>query len=153
MPSHDAPPKAEEDDLDKILQAVNNRVSAPQAAPSKSKKLPSIPKFGVGGEKLKNIVKSPKAVAPIAVALIVAIMLSVTAVIAYRQGTHTKISGQAGLVGTSSASSAAIQQAGGVLVRPNDLDDFSQELQSKLSSLNDSQDFSSQALTDQVLGV
>ncbi|MDB5161064.1 MAG: hypothetical protein JWO96_444 [Candidatus Saccharibacteria bacterium] len=154
MPGYEgAPRQQEEDDLDRILQAVNNRVKAPgsTAAPKRGGGIFK----GLAGKagNLKNLLKIPKPFGPVLAALAVAVALSITAVLAYRQGGTTSLSNQPGKVGTNSAAASSIQQAGGLLVRPNDLDDFSQELQTKLNSLNDSQDFSASPLSDQMLGL
>jgi hypothetical protein len=151
MPSYGADPKDNEDELDSILQAVNNRVKTPPAGPAKQpSKLAA--KLKPGGERIKGHIKSSKPIGAIAMALSMAILLSAAAVFAYRQaGSH--LSNQPGKVGTTSTASSTIQEAGGTLVRPSDLDDFSQALQTKLNSLNDSQDFNSNSLTDQTLGL
>jgi len=151
MPAYNNLPPAGEDELDKILKAVNDRVKSPAETPQAKKKTPIV-LLG----RLKNIsvkLKKPKPIAPIVLAVLVFCLLAATAVIAYRQGASKKVNGTPGIVGTSSASASTIEASGGLLVRPNDLDDFSQDLQTKMSSLNDSQDFSSSALGDQALGL
>lgn len=143
-----------EDDLDRILQAVNNRVKGPNQPPeSKKKELGK--KVSAKAGKIKEKVRSPtKPIGPIAVVLIVALMLSVTAIFAYRQGkVSTTKNGGSSTVGTSYTASSAIQDAGGALIRPGDLDDYAATLQTKLNSLNDNQDFASNSLSDQVLGL
>lgn len=152
VPQAEAKPE-HEDELDKILQAVNNRVKGPNQLPeSKKKELGK--KVTAKAGKIKDKVKSPKPVGPIAVVLIVALMLSATAILAYRQGkVATTKNGGASTVGTSYTASSAIQDAGGALVRPGDLDDFAGTLQTKLNSLNDNQDFTSDSLSDHVLGL
>lgn len=139
-----------QDDLDKILQAVNNRVNEPlQPKPNaKSKILTKIT------AKKPSVPKTAKPVGAMAAVVCVVLVLSAVAVLAYRQGGKTSaLANQPGKVGTSSASGAAIQSAGGTLVRPSDLDDYSQTLSTKLNALNDAQDFSADKLSDQVLGL
>lgn len=147
---HSAQP---EDDLDKILQAVNNRVKAPEK-PAESKKKELGNKLSAKAGKFKNKTRGTKPLAPVAVVLIIVLMLSATAIFAYREGNRTATAAkQAGKVGTSYTASSAIQEAGGTLVNPADLDDYAQTLQTKLNALNDNQDFSSSNLSDQVLGL
>jgi hypothetical protein len=152
MPAYGSQPPPEEDDLDRILQAVNNRVKAPQP-PAKTKKLRVPAPLAGGPRKIKSVWKAPKHLGLIGITSAVVILLTMTAIFAYRQGAQTKLSTQPGKVGTSATAANSIQEAGGVLVRPNDLDDFSQDLQKKLTGLNDSQDFGANALSDQVLGL
>jgi hypothetical protein len=149
------PPKAEEphDDLDKILQAVNNRVAAPMQAQAKPKR-EIAKKIAAKAAKVKPVNSNSKPVGLTVAVVMIALVLSVLAVRAYRQtSSAAPLSNQPGKVGTSYTASGAIQSAGGSLVRPADLDDYSQELQTKLNSLNDSQDFAGQSLSDQVLGL
>jgi len=144
-----------QDDLDRILQAVNNRVKAPNQPPQPQSKKKELGKKAVAkAGKIKDKVGGPKPVGPIAVVLIVALMLSATAIFAYRQGkvATTKNSGPS-TVGTSYTAGSAIQDAGGALVHPADLDDYASTLQTKLNSLNDNQDFSSDSLSDHTLGL
>jgi hypothetical protein len=154
MPNSPPPAPAEpHDDLDKILQAVNNRVATPMQPQSKPK-TDIVKKIAGKAAKVKPANKSSKPVGLTAAVIIVAVTLSVLAVRAYHQaGSAAPLSSQPGKVGTSYAASGAIQSAGGTLVRPADLDDYSQELQKQLNSLNDSQDFAVQPLSDQVLGL
>ena len=101
-------------------------------------------------DKLKN----PKPIGPVIVVVIVALMLSSTAIFAYREGNRSAIAAkQAGKVGTSYTASSAIQEAGGALVSPGDLDNYAQTIQTKLNSLNDAQDFVDTSLSDKVLGL
>ena len=142
-----------EDDLDKILQAVNNRVKTPQKVPESKKKELGKKILSKTG-KIKGKTKSSKPVGPMVVVVMVALMLSATAIFAYHEGNRTAIAAKgAGKVGTSFTASSSIQEAGGTLVNPADLDDYAQTLQTKLNSLNDSQDFSTTSLSDQVLGL
>ncbi|HET9850099.1 MAG TPA: hypothetical protein VFP35_00500 [Candidatus Saccharimonadales bacterium] len=143
--------QTEEDDLDKILQAVNTKVKIPQVQDKSKSALPK-PKLKFSIASLMGLFKGPRPVGVLAVTAIVVLALIALAVLAYRNPHHTA-SYQPGKVGTSSSSSDAIQQAGGTLVRPSDLDDYANGLQSKLNSLNDSQDFDSQALSNQNLGL
>ena len=145
-----------EDDLDKILEAVNNRVKAPEKPTNPKKKKLAKTLFGRTA-RLKDKTgktKNPKPIGAMIVVLMVALMLSATAILAYREGGHTAATtAGAGKVGTSYTASSAIQEAGGSLVNPADLDDYAQTLQTKLNSLNDSQDFTTSSLSDQVLGL
>lgn len=142
-----------EDDLDKILEAVNNRVKSPTpTAESKKKSFGKklLPKTG----KSTDTTKQRRPIGLVIIVLIVAMMLCATAIFAYRDGNRTATATtQAGKVGTSYTASSAIQEAGGALVNPADLDDYAQTLQTKLNSLNDSQDFDSGSLSDQLLGL
>ena len=142
-----------EDDLDKILQAVNNRVKSPVPVAESKKKMFS-KKLPPKTDKPSDKAKQHRPIGPVIIVLIIAIMLCATAIFAYRDGNRTATAAaQAGKVGTSYAASSAIQEAGGALVNPADLDDYAQTLQTKLSSLNDSQDFDSGSLSDQLLGL
>jgi hypothetical protein len=157
MPGYNQVQAEPQDDLDKILQAVNNRVKAPSAAvKSKPKgeilsKLKS--KFGkIKGADNTNTTRKP--IVAMSVVVFIAVSLSTVAVMAYRQGQNSSAQAkQPGKVGTSYTAGAAIQAAGGTLVRPSDLDDYSQTLSEKLNGLNDSQDFDAASLSDGVLGL
>jgi flagellar biosynthesis/type III secretory pathway M-ring protein FliF/YscJ len=154
MPGYDPTQPEAEDDLDKILKAVNNRVAAPLQTKSAKSKKKILSRVGAHAAKAKNLTKSSKPVAAMGVVIIVALMLCVVAVMAYRQGGQSAAAAhQPGKVGTSYTAAAAIQSAGGTLVRPNDLDDYSQTLEAKLNGLNDTQDFDAASLSDSVLGL
>jgi hypothetical protein len=144
-----------QDDLDRILEAVNSRVGAPSAPVQAKAKAPAAlaKKAAAGGGKLKNKLGAKKPVGAILATLAVAIMLSITAVFAYRQGAGSRVGASSPKVGTSSSASSSISEAGNLLVRPSDLDDYSQSLQTKINGLNDSQDFNQQPLSDQMLGL
>lgn len=146
------PPTQEGDELDRILQAVNNRVQAPtQPAPRKSKQLAA--KLAAKAPKPK-LPGTSKPVGAILAAVLVFVILSACAVIAYRgSGKSAALSGKNGTVGTSYQSASSIQTAGGTLVRPADLDNYSQDLQTKLNDLNDSGDFDPNSLSSAVLGL
>jgi len=144
----------QDDDLDKILEAVNNRVKAPVPATAKTKVPGAIAqKVKAGGGKVKDKVGTSKPLGALVATVLVALMLAATAVFAYRQGATTKVGASVPKVGTTSSASNSIQDAGNLLVRPSDLDDFSQTLQTKIDGLNDSQDFTQQPLSDQMLGL
>lgn len=149
------PTDNKDDELDKILEAVNNRVKAPATpAPAKPKPTAAIAqKVRAGGGLVKQKVGTSKPVGAIVATLMVAVMLAATAVVAYRQGAHNQVGASTAKVGTTSSASSSIQEAGNLLVRPSDLDDYSQSLQTKIDGLNDSQDFSQQPLTDKMLGL
>jgi hypothetical protein len=98
-------------------------------------------------------VGSRKPIGAIIATVFIAAMLSVTAIFAYRQGAISRVGASNAKVGTASSASSSISDAGNLLVRPSDLDDYSQSLQTKISNLNDSQDFSQQPLSDQMLGL
>ena len=150
-PSIDTPP---EDDLDKILQAVNSRVSAPQSSLTPKAKAAPLSKILGKAKKFKLPSNPPRTIVAMGVVVIIAIGLSVVAVMAYHQGQQTSaLTKQPGKVGTSYTASASIQAAGGTLVRPSDLDDYSQTLSQKLNGLNDTQDFDSASLSDATLGL
>jgi hypothetical protein len=145
-----------EDDLDRILQAVNNKVSSPNPTAAKTKLKDKIAAPAVltkAAGKIKPKVSGKKPIGIMALAGIVFAALAFTAFYSYHQGAKSKVAFQPGKVGTSYASSAAIQSAGGLLVRPSDLDDLSQAFQTKMNSLNDSQDFNQQPISDQMLGL
>jgi hypothetical protein len=154
LPSDNPQTRTEpEDDLDKILQAVNNRVQVPMKPQPKAKK-EILSKVAAKAAKAKGLSKNSKPVGAMIAVVVVALTLCALAVYAYHQGAKsTTLASQAGKVGTSSAAAASIQAAGGTLVRPSDLDDYSQTLSSQLNSLNDSQDFSATPLSDAVLGL
>jgi|GEM_PF-4425573 len=153
MPGYNPATQEPEDDLDKILQAVNNRVNAPMSPAAKPKKQ-ILNKVVAKASKAKQAAKTSKPIAAMGVVVLVALALSTVAVMAYRQGSlKTTLAKQPGKVGTSYTAGAAIQSAGGTLVRPGDLDDYSQTLQNKLNGLNDSQDFDANSLSDSVLGL
>jgi hypothetical protein len=139
------------DDLDRILQAVNNRVATPQTAPKAKKEI--VKKIAGQAAKIKPANKNSKPIGLTIAVIVIAVALSILAVRAYRQTGAAALPNQPGKVGTSYTASGAIQSAGGTLVRPADLDDYSQELQKQLDSLNDSQDFAANSLSDQVLGL
>lgn len=143
----------EPDELDTILQAVNNRVKAPPAPVAQKPKVRvAIPLTQLNRLKPKLPTKKPLGI--MVVTLAVFAMLATTAVIAYRQGAKNIIaSQQPSKVGTSYTASAAIQAAGGLLVKPSDLDDYKQNLQTKMGALNDGQDFDAKPLSDQMLGL
>jgi hypothetical protein len=149
VPSQPAKP---EDDLDKILEAVNSRVKAPVAvAPPKPKhqwlkKLTAL-------KKSKAKAEGRRPIGAIAATVTVALLLAATAVLAYHQGANHTGGASIPKVGTTSAAQNSISEAGNLLVRPSDLDDFSQAMQTKINNLNDSQDFSQAPLTDQMLGL
>lgn len=154
MPGSSPAEAQPEDDLEKILQAVNNRVNAPINSQSKPRRRLNLNLVGkLAG--LKNITGNSRLAAALAVVVLMFIALSTVAVMAYRQGTKSSaaLTKQPGKVGTSYQASSAIQAAGGTLVKPSDLDDFSQTLEDKLNSLNDSQDFDPSALSSQALGL
>jgi hypothetical protein len=140
-----------EDELDKILQAVNNRVQAPAEAKNKKRKLFAKP--AKKDKKAGTAKTGPRPVLPMVIVMSVAIGLCAAAVMAYHQSGGKVLSNQPGKVGTSSDSSAAIQSAGGTLVRPSDLDDFSQTLSQQLNSLNDKGDFDANSLSTSVIGL
>lgn len=145
-----------DDDLDKILQAVNNRVQAPSVPEAKkgSQILSKLSDKTAKVPKLKSGAASQRPIGVFVVVIIVFLILSAVAVKAYHQSSGKPVvSNQPSQVGTSYRSAAAIQTAGGSLVRPADLDSYSQDLSGKLNSLNDSQDFSPDALNSSVLGL
>jgi hypothetical protein len=147
-------PASEPDELDSILQAVNNRVKVPSAAaPQKPKVRVAIgsPLAKLG--RLKPKTPSTKPVGIMLATLAVFVVLAGTAVVAYRQGAKKIVASQPSRVGTSYTASAAIQAAGGLLVKPSDLDDYKQDLQTKMGALNDSQDYDGKPLSDQMLGL
>jgi hypothetical protein len=155
QPSSVAKPGAQpEDELDKILQAVNNKVKAPMSTPVSKKQLFNkklLPRRGSSKAESPNL---KKPIGPVLVVVIVALMLCTTAVLAYRDGNRkATAANQPSKVGTSYTASSSIQDAGGALVNPADLDDYAQNLQTKLNALNDSQDFTSDSLSDQTLGL
>jgi hypothetical protein len=158
MPNSPAPaaeqqPAKPHDDLDKILQAVNNRVATPAQPQSKPKK-EIVKKLAAKAAKAKPANQNSKPIGLTLAVVTVVVALSVLAFRAYSQnGSAASLTNQPGKVGTSYTASGAIQSAGGTLVRPADMDDYSQELQKQLNSLNDSQDFASQDLSDKVLGL
>jgi hypothetical protein len=137
-------PAGQEDELDQILQAVNNRVKTPQPVTKASKPLPK--------PKMPSIFKGTRNYAVAVAAILIAGALSAAAVFAYRQSAHA-VANKPGQVGTTSTASSAVQSAGGVLIRPSDLDDYSQDLQTKLNNLNDNQDFENNSLSDKMLGL
>jgi hypothetical protein len=152
-PSSAAEPAQPHDDLDKILQAVNNRVATPGPAPANPKK-EIVKKIADKAAKVKPANSGAKPIGLTLAVIAIALALSFLAYRAYHQtNSAASLSNQPGKVGTSYTASGAIQSAGGALVRPADLDDYSQELQTKLDSLNDSQDFAANSLSDQVLGL
>jgi hypothetical protein len=152
-PSSAAEPAQPHDDLDKILQAVNNRVATPAPAPA-SPKSEIVKKIADKAAKVKPANSGAKPIGLTLAVIAIALALSFLAYRAYHQtNSAASLSNQPGKVGTSYTASGAIQSAGGALVRPADLDDYSQELQTKLDSLNDSQDFAANSLSDQVLGL
>jgi hypothetical protein len=145
-------PDSKDDELDAILQAVNSRVKQPVA--QKSGKTQQVAKkVATHAGKFKLKLPGGRPVGAVLVSVAVALILSATAIMAYHQGQTSKLASQPGKVGTSDIASNSIQQAGGTLVRPSDLDDFSNGLQTKLDSLNDGQDFSSTPLSDKMLGL
>lgn len=146
-------PTGQDDDLDRILEAVNNRVKAPAPAPTNKVPGKIIKKAVAGPAKLKSKVGVKKPVGAIAATLAVAVLLAATAVMAYRQGATSQVGAAVAKVGTTSGASNSIQDAGNLLVRPSDLDDYSQSLQTKINNLNDSQDFDQKPLSDQMLGI
>ncbi|HVO86612.1 MAG TPA: hypothetical protein VMT23_02670 [Candidatus Binatia bacterium] len=141
-----------DDDLDRILQSVNNRTKAAQIKPPKKSVLPT-QKLSATAGSLKGIFKNKTPIGLTLLAAVVAVGLSLAAVAAYRENNKTQLSKIPSTVGTSSAASDSIQQAGGSLVRPADVDNYADGLQSKLNSLNDSGDFDSTSLSDQSLGL
>lgn len=137
-----------ETDMDKVLQDVGNRVrAAVPAQPTKTKrrlpkpslKLPAVPKL-----KLKL---------EILAAVIVAGILCAGAVIAFRGPAAPKVVITPARVGTSPVASDKIQAAGSKLVSTGAVDSISKAFESKLNSLNDSQDFDTAAVSDQTLGL
>lgn len=144
-----------DDELDKILEAVNNRVKSPitQPVPKEKKATLLAQKVKGHGGKLKTKVGASRPVGAVVATVLVALMLAATAVFAYRQGASSQVGASVPKVGTSSSASASIQEAGNLLVKPSDLDDYSRSLQTKIDGLNDSQDFNQQPLTDQMLGL
>jgi hypothetical protein len=147
----DAPPQPQ-DDLDKILQAVNSKVKTPDTPDDSKKKTGK--KFLSKSAQTKDNTRRTRPIGPAIVVLVVALMLSATAIFAYREGNRTATATkEASKVGTSYTASSSIQEAGGTLVNPSDLDDYAQTLQTKLNSLNDSQDFTTNSLGDKVLGL
>lgn len=154
MPGSENNTAQPQDDLDKILQAVNSRVKSPIGVVQKKPKQEVLSKIIRKVAKANIESQRPKPVLAMSVVIIIALTLSVVAVMAYRQGSKAStLSAQPGKVGTSYASGAAIQAAGGTLVRPSDLDDFSQTLQESLNSLNDKQDFDTTGLSAQLIGL
>ncbi len=150
MPSSPIAQAEPEDDLEKILQAVNNRVAQP-TSDKNSKKAEAAKKVAKKAASLPHLLKGgPIVIAVVAVAI--AFSLSVLAFYSFKHA-PAKLSGKSGVVGTTYAASDAIQQAGGTLVRPADLDDYSSQLQTKLNALNDSGDFDSTPINDKVLGL
>lgn len=150
--SHEEP----QDELEKILQAVNNRVAGPISANSPKPKAQMFKKaLNTASTKAKGVKRTSRPILAMTVVVFVAIALSAVAIFAYRQGSNasTLVNQQPGKVGTSFTAGAAIQAAGGTLVRPSDLDEYSQSLQQSLNALNDKQDFDSNSLSDAVLGL
>ena len=154
MPGSGDVAKEPQDDLDKILQAVNSRVKAPISLSPKKPKNYRISKIIRKVGEAKSDGQRQKPVLAMSVVIIVAMTLSAIAVLAYRQGSKAStLTAQPGKVGTSYTAGAAIQAAGGTLVRPSDLDDYSQTLQESLNALNDKQDFDAASLSAQIIGL
>jgi hypothetical protein len=129
------------------------RVATPGPAPANPKK-EIVKKIADKAAKVKPANSGAKPIGLTLAVIAIALALSFLAYRAYHQtNSAASLSNQPGKVGTSYTASGAIQSAGGALVRPADLDDYSQELQTKLDSLNDSQDFAANSLSDQVLGL
>ena len=144
---------AADDDFEKILKAVNNRVQAPLQPPPKTRGK-MVAKLASKVAKAKPAPKNNRPIGTMIAVGAVFLILSIVAVLAYKQGSKGSVlSNQASRVGTSYQSAASIQAAGGKLVGPGDLDDYSQDLGKKLNSLNDNQDFSADALSNSVLGL
>jgi uncharacterized protein YaaR (DUF327 family) len=92
------------------------------------------------------------------VTIAIASALSVSTYFAFKQNKATNPSAISNKStnekdGTSSASSGALQAAGGALVSPSDLSDLSLAVQSKVNSFNDNQDYNQTDLSDQNLGL
>jgi hypothetical protein len=139
-----------DDELDQILQAVNNRVKEPVKSPTSPKK----EILSKTLSKAKPKLRAPKSVGVAAIVCAVMLLLVGVAVYSYKQGSSSAVAAKApSKVGTSYKASGAIQAAGGKLVYPADLDDYSQILQDKINGLNDSQDFDTTSLSDGVLGL
>lgn len=154
MPGSGDVAREPQDDLDKILQAVNSRVKAPIALDPKKPKNYRISKIIRKVGEIKPVGQRQKPVLAMSVVIIVAMTLSTIAILAYRQGNKAStLTAQPGKVGTSYTAGAAIQAAGGTLVRPSDLDDYSQTLQESLNALNDKQDFDAGSLSAQIIGL
>jgi len=144
-------------ELDHILQDVNKKVE------EANNKADAKDRFAFLNRKLRtktrpkpDKAKSAKPALAVIVAIIFALSLSVAAYYAFKPAKSKTINNTTtnnGKVGTSSSSSDAVQAAGGTLVKPSDLSDLSNTLQSKINGLNDSQDFNQQALSDQALGL
>lgn len=137
------------DELDSVLEDVNRQVAAPATAPKKrsfSLKLrkPKLPKYSFN---LRRAL-------PIIAAVVVAATLSAAATYAFKNAAKPA-SGQIvpGKVGTADTATEAIQAAGGQVIQPSDLSDFSQTLQSKINNLSDAQDFDAASLSDHNLGL
>lgn len=137
-------------ELEKVLKDVNRKVKdadkkvkkrsflrfkkavPPEAKPAKTAPSP----------------KSPKPALIATVAVLVAAGLAVAAFYAFRQSESTS-SNQTSLTSSNeNAGSNTLQE-----VKPEDLRNLYADVQSKLNSLNDAQDFNSQALSDQSLGL
>jgi hypothetical protein len=156
MPGYGNPREEPQDELEKILQAVNNRVAAP-INPNSSKPKAQIFKkvLSTTSTKAKGARRTSRPILAMTVVVFVALTLSAVAIFAYKQGSRASplVNQQPGKVGTSYVAGDAIQAAGGTLVRPSDLDDYSQSLQQSLNALNDKQDFDPGSLSDAVLGL
>jgi len=144
--------QSQDDDLEDILQSVNNKVQAGSQPVAKKSFLKS-KNIAAKADKIKVTKRISSTWVVGALAVLVAIGLSAAAVFAYHESTISALSKKPATVGTSDQASDQIQQAGGTLVRPSDLDDYASTLQTKLNSLNDSQDFDTNSLSDQVLGL
>ena len=140
-------------ELDQILRDVTHEVKNSKTPASGIH--PIVKKARVKRHGLRISVGRISTVLPVLAAVAAAALLAAAAVYAFRQTRPSAASStsSSGKVATSSSASDAIQAAGGTLVSPSDLDNFSQSAQSQINALNDAQDFNSKDLTDQNLGL
>jgi hypothetical protein len=139
-------------ELDQILKDVSHEVKNPKTSNTGTQSITK--KAGAKSHGLQLPLARVKSALPALAAVVIAAALSAAAVYAFKQTQKPASSASsAGKVGTSSTSSDAIQAAGGTLITPSDLDNFSSSVQSQTNGLNDAQDFNAKDLADQNLGL
>jgi len=148
---------AEDHDLDKILKDINKDVSKSTAPPPKKSKFSWRPAKTLK-KTTQPAAQPPKAHSKMLLtdiaAVLVAGSLILLAVRAYHgQSTSASTANGPPRVGTTQNAADTITTAGGKLVTPSSLQNFATLLDNKMNSMNDSQDFSPNDLSDSSLGL
>jgi uncharacterized protein HemX len=137
--------------LEPILKDVNQNVAKEDKSSGKK------PKFSLFKKKVNKKVeqqpkpKSPKPVLAVIVAVLIAGALGVAAFYAFKSNQTTNLQSSQSVKGAKSTNgnnSATVNS-----VQTEDLANLSSDLQSKINSLNDAQDFNQADLSDQSLGL